>query len=402
MRLASLEIFEIILFQARYQFNDIRDVVEDEEHGESRIFKKLNPLEKAYDGSDIPMVYPGMKYHVLKISGIFVAIRVIASVMFGILFGYKFNDYSILWLIAITIIITILYELSREEKKTNITVFLIGSGYALRFFIGIYAALAESDLSLWNIILQSSEVKCLALSLWMMGIFACTLSWVNRAWRICNDMDITIDSYIKGSETRIKEYKVHFQRLLKSAVNINDSEDNELKLNNVKSIWNIMFIASLFVLLYLLWKIVPIHIVFRFLITFGTLICIYSSLRYSNGKKFLAYSMIGLALIFIGSMIYYLISENRSFYNIFNVYWITIFLFCGSYIAVRLDIFNSSLTGKIKDFLESTRELFEKILYGRLSYEYITDEHVRFDEYYVSEGVKKGKTTPEKNDSATK
>lgn len=382
-------IFELVLFQARYQFNDIRDVVEDEEHGESRIFKKLNPLSKEYEGSEIPIVYPGMKYHILRISNILIAFRFLLSLVCGVYFVVQYEDFTVLSMIVVTILITVLYELFRGLRCTNGIIFLLGSGYVLRFFIGVYAATMKSEFSVWNLQMIDKGIILTCVSLWTMGIFACTLSWINRAKRICEKKNISIDDYINGcQEDVIQHPRTHYQKLLRSVRKGTDSNSNGLILSRL-NIWNVTYFISVVLMALLLNIVSTLQLTYRLIIILVTLACIISAFAFSRGRKYVIASIVALSVMFITFVLYVVLSRTPVLHEISHLYWIMMFSYCLLYFLVRADVFNDSFAGRIRALLLRIKDIIATVLLGKDSHKFIKEEKEKFDKYYILEGIKK-------------
>lgn len=136
----SIVAMDFLLYQARYQWNDIRGIEEDR-----------------CKSDRLPVDILGEKYAII-ISIIVICIRLLMLICVF----YHIIDNSIFismcFNVALVFVLSILYECARSKKNTFGTFFLVSLGYPLRIFIGIcvvYPVYTKQIIStLINVILE--------------------------------------------------------------------------------------------------------------------------------------------------------------------------------------------------------------------------------------------------------
>lgn len=173
----SFVIIELLIYAARYQFNDVRGVSEDEIAN-----KKREDENKSRRG--LPRILGSRKADV-KLSLVITGIKIgIAIVMLTyIMLFYEDKRWLCITLFVIFFLITIatvIYEKLRTKEKTNGIIFAVGLGYPLRFIAGvcaIYTSSAPSVSELWD---KNAFIPmcCLMIALYFYGIMSATLPWI--------------------------------------------------------------------------------------------------------------------------------------------------------------------------------------------------------------------------------
>ncbi len=217
-------VIEFLLYQARYQWNDIRGVTED------IIARKDDRL---------PVKILG-KYPAIIISSLILVIRGIAT--FSIALNLK-NQMKTILLVAIIMIIccTIVYERARSKKNLLLTFIVVSSGYAIRFCVGLWSAYPQiwnKGFGNYNIDTCRFIICMLMLSYALLGEYSVVLSWLKEAVfqkvnriQLRAHYDFLYESYIKSFSNR---------NIKSNYVNRNIME--------IFKLWNISYIISMILL----------------------------------------------------------------------------------------------------------------------------------------------------------
>ena len=153
-------VFEFLLYQARYQFNDIRNLKEGKTDNKHR--KRLAD----FVAEDKPFR--------IRITIIMVLVRSNIALLMIKLWGASITNalfYTVLCLIALSIA----YEFVRTKEMGRLTILLCGTGFPLRFFVG---ALAASDTSIQNSFWFDFLIIILICLLW--GTTVTLMKWVRE------------------------------------------------------------------------------------------------------------------------------------------------------------------------------------------------------------------------------
>lgn len=167
-------IVEVLTYQVRYQWNDIRGYVEDKNHVEGKSRKRLGnlgiPFTTAIRISFVVMIF--------KISlALFLVMKSDSQMQSPLFIGI----FSIL-------LLAIIYEFARENKKVKATIILVCFGYPLRFFIALWAAFPQlfgqiqyshNGLYLWSLLFILSAT-------WAFGGVFVTLAWAQEGIYMSN------------------------------------------------------------------------------------------------------------------------------------------------------------------------------------------------------------------------
>lgn len=146
--------FDFLAYQARFQFNDIRGVGE-----------KKNPLKNASE--NIPPEYIQLSLFIrviLAIAGAFFANKIT---------GNKSVALALAFSLSFLLFLTIGYEIARTKKSQGWIYFLVGGGYPLRFFLGLFAATPQMY---WTELLHSPQLILGVVAFWVYGMYSAIMA----------------------------------------------------------------------------------------------------------------------------------------------------------------------------------------------------------------------------------
>lgn len=284
-------IFDFLAYQARYQINDIRGLKEDKEAGcKNRLLSDdINNPE-----------------HILKLSLIIASAKIIICVFMTIFLEYKIKKVLLVSL-GILFISTLLYEIVRAKKITWLIFALVGTGYPLRFFVGL--------LSIVNVDFNF-ETICFMLALWSYGSFSSILSWANEVTDRMQKAQAVTNSF------PISYHKKHFydiQKKLSKRYNLckNHSINGKVlplrEKGTISDPWNLFLVLCLSFLLFIAYrKISPLTLLSLESVVYITFII---NIRLRQSKKILFMSIgwicivskVFISLIFFKIPIWYLL-----------------------------------------------------------------------------------------------
>ena len=178
-------VLEYLLYEARYQWNDIRGFPSDQHHPFRSERRRLPGPEQL------------IKIHVAW-SGVFIALRLIAVLFLAVLLPSLHQEV----LVAFVLVFfpAVLYELLRSARRENsnpdasgrtndvqdpfplsantIAIWgIVGIGYAVRGLLGLYFGL--------NHMLPLATILLSGLMLWSFGVMVVTLTWALEAMAYC-------------------------------------------------------------------------------------------------------------------------------------------------------------------------------------------------------------------------
>ena len=149
--------FDILAYQARYQINDIRGIKED--HNRLLPEGKINDKQKA---------------EYIKKSLIVASIKIILAAIMAVR-----GDSSIRVPLGICLLLllisTIAYETVRKKQIVWAIYFVVGSGYPLRFFLGMLTAAPQA---LDN--MPFSQLFFMIIAFWAYGSYSSIIAWANE------------------------------------------------------------------------------------------------------------------------------------------------------------------------------------------------------------------------------
>lgn len=226
-----LFVFDFLVYQARYQINDIRGIKEDQEAVKNKGLK--------YDNNEHMI-------QVVKYSTIIAFIKICLAVLLSMFLCPKPKFYLLL-LIILVVGNTIIYEFVKLKEWNRGIFFFVGMGYSLRFFLGFVEI----------VVMHSSKINlkvafCLVVATWAYGSFSCILAWTN---------EVLVRMEMQYQKTNGKEYlctyiKSHY-KFIESVIKDRFSamlEDTETSVNNyivlrrggrLNDPWNVPFIISI-------------------------------------------------------------------------------------------------------------------------------------------------------------
>lgn len=225
--LFTLFVFEFLIYQARYQINDIRGIREDKEAGHTN---RLLSGDEENVGRRVKFSFG------IAVIKIFIAI--ILTVMFG-------NDTrGILFIcFGIVLVSSISYELAKAYKKKWLVFILVGIGYPLRFLVGFLTAVPESWKDIFCI-----EGTCFLIAMLAYGAFASLLVWcleiTKRMIKFKEEKGEFPKQYEKAHYLYLQNFLVpHFEGCTtENIISINPLTDK----GKLTDPWNIMFLLSMF------------------------------------------------------------------------------------------------------------------------------------------------------------
>ena len=163
-------VFEFLVYQARYQINDMRGLKEDKEANKKNRFPYMNN----------PVLG-----HSLKVSFIVSIIRLVLAALILFAMGMFKTQIALLLCCGCVIVVlsTILYEYARKNGNSFLIYILVGVGYPLRFFMGLICV--DPSCSLFKPYML--PLIFLSISLWAYGSFASVLVWTNEICKMEDD-----------------------------------------------------------------------------------------------------------------------------------------------------------------------------------------------------------------------
>jgi len=300
-------VFEFLIYQARYQWNDVRGLPDD-------LYVKNH--------SNLPIQIMG-KWGSVIFSLFLIFVRI--SVAFYIIIRYSGQmKIALLVCTLAVILLTIFYECARSANCYQGVLFIVCLGYPLRFFTGIWAAwpeLWDSYVSIGNQIFPIFFlIILLMVALASYGEFSVALPWTYEAISEFNE---------KG-----KCGKTHFNYLYSVIEKRNHcavklSRDSLKEKGKLKDIWNITYFISLLCLtiIILMLNFSLCYIITELLVL---VLCLISCL--ASYKQIRNCSIISILLIICKASISFCFSEKNIIY--FSICACQIF-FSVTYIFLR-------------------------------------------------------------------
>lgn len=285
--------FDFLAYQARYQINDIRGLKEDKEAGcKNRLLS---------DDTNNPG-------HVIKISFIIAVIRMLICIVITLLLDGEIRKLMLVSL-GVLFLSTILYEVARNKKMTNLIFIFVGVGYPLRFFIGFFSVK-------W---VFNFQVLCFILALWAYGSFASILSWVNEVTIRMQNVEKQCGSFPISYEKKHFEYiqdiiKDRYEKSKECSVIGNYMPMSEK--GRLKDPWNFAMMLCLAFLFSIVWskKVPLILMILEFVVCIVFFINIY--LRY---KKKITIMIAGYICIIVKMLMGLLIYKISLWYHLFSI-----------------------------------------------------------------------------------
>lgn len=218
--LYSMLVIDFFVYQARYQWNDIRGVREDLSAGKK---------------DRLPVFVLGAERAVRVSLGVIV-IRLIAAFTITYFLPNTLGD-MLNFQILLVITLSIAYELSRKKEKTFFIFALVGLGYPIRLITGICAAWPEiwqNGFTLVKSTISKYSLMILLVSYAFLGMYSSILPWTHEA------------IYQQKSKKQIS--KSHYRFLInKLKERIKQTSPLKAK-GKITDLWNSLFIISVVLL----------------------------------------------------------------------------------------------------------------------------------------------------------
>lgn len=211
--LFGIIVIDILIYQSRYQWNDIRGFEDDCKSGRKRLPIHILGEEKAIQLSLISIICK-----------IFLA--------FSICIINK--EYSLLICSLFIIFSAILYEWARSCKKNRCILFLVGLGYMIRFFSGLWIIIPIENMNWFYVYIIVAYGLC--------GCFSASLPWTHEAILEKRNMKALKNkefskSYLKFLYDTIENRENEIPALLKAKGSIRDP-------------WNMSYLGSMSCLIF--------------------------------------------------------------------------------------------------------------------------------------------------------
>jgi len=231
--LITIIVVDVLVYQARYQLNDIRGLKEDMDEGKKRL----------------PADILGPRCAVI-LSFLFILIKLSVAILLAI----KNADMMVPLLVSIALVVvfTILYEIVRAKEKPKLTLFIVTWGYPLRFFAGLFA--------LWPQI-RDGIVLSEAFAMWLLlllvaylcfGGFTVFLPWVHEAvLEVFINQKNNSDYKVKKTHIRHLFSQIE-ERYVSSSARMEVGSDSGRVIfssirgrGKIRDLWNVSFILSI-------------------------------------------------------------------------------------------------------------------------------------------------------------
>lgn len=208
--LVAFLVLEVLTYQARYQWNDIRGAAEDDKHPHRAHRKRLLTTGIALGPAmTISTATMGLK--------LFVAV----TIAFGDWAGTR---NPLLLSIAMIVVVGVSYEAARSRGWAALTLFIVTLGYPVRVLAGmlVIGARPEDNPALfWS----------LAVSAMAFGLATVSITWALEG----------LDARVQG---RRGDLKPHIALCVSSAGNVPDTAHTLAKRGSRLSIWNVGFFLT--------------------------------------------------------------------------------------------------------------------------------------------------------------
>ena len=176
-------VVDVLVYQARYQWNDIRGLSEEAVMG----MKHRLPTEVLG------------KRPAVMISMILVVARLCMALYLSIRYGQDMQS-PLLVCVGLIVVVSVLYELVREKKCVAGVFLIVGLGYPLRVLAGIWSACPE----LWNLADPVSgvwtnqlTVLILLTACFFYGEFSVTIPWTCEALKQMHHTGMTVKEHYR-------------------------------------------------------------------------------------------------------------------------------------------------------------------------------------------------------------
>lgn len=178
-----LIIIDGLIYQARYQFNDIRGLKEDIEI--MKLMKKTNKF--------LPLCQNKTRIVILSFS--FMLMKMILALFLTFKFGDSMRK-PLLWCIILIFLTTILYEAARTTKCNIAIIILVTCGYPLRFLSGLWCAipsLFKEGIQSNGLNIQPLQIILYLFSIAALGGFSSIIPWIYEAFYQKKVLDVLLN-----------------------------------------------------------------------------------------------------------------------------------------------------------------------------------------------------------------
>lgn len=216
--LVALMVIEFLVYQARYQWNDIRGVKGDIEDGKT---------------DRLPVQVLGKKNAVMVSLSIIIFKVIVAAIIISLV--PKKLSHQLGVSVIIIIICSILYETMRTIKNTYGIFLTVSLGYAIRFGIGVWIAHPSlfNDGFVMSDLVNSQIIFVLLLLAYMcLGEFAAILPWIHEI-------------NIGDQNSTIKKHKSFLYNIIKDRIKSGGTSDALKENGKVTDLWNSAYIAAI-------------------------------------------------------------------------------------------------------------------------------------------------------------
>lgn len=343
-------VIDALIYQARYQLNDIRGMKEDIGAG------KLNRL---------PVHILGAK-HAVNVSLLIMFLKLVLAAVILLLVMNPFRQVLLICT-GLVAAATILYEFARSIENDFLIYVCVTFGYPLRLLAGMWAAhtyLCKNEGTCWEL-LHNPAVIFVLIGYGLFGVFSTALSWTNEV--VC----------LKRTGKAI--HKKHFLNLFKK---VEDRYDKENPLKNpleetgkILDPWNWMFLLAMICLftsllcsgfLYPSIAVVILILLEVILIVLTVCIC------HSDKKTGLRIGILAMCIIVVKFIIALLWKENNGNNSWFIFTCLNQIMFVGVYFFMRL-CFDPDYS-----FIETCRNILlfvTRILVGGQTWQYLQENN---------------------------
>lgn len=210
-------IMDFLVYQARYQWNDIRGLFEDRKHPLKVKRKRLPETDIISD-----------KYLIL-LSIVIMCFRLVTAWVLIVLYAKSSKELFIISVVLLFVISGI-YEFVREKKNASLILFFVTLGYPLRFFMGFVGAYPF----IYNVFTTYPKFIIIFVAILISAAFFgevfVSLTWVHEAIYFAKK-GLTTKSYYDVLMGQFDKNRLHHKYPM------------EYK-DKTRNIWNICFVAS--------------------------------------------------------------------------------------------------------------------------------------------------------------
>lgn len=210
--LITILVIDVLIYQSRYQWNDICGIEEDQKAGKK---------------DRLPVQVLG-KNRAVVLSVVLILLKITLAILICLVRHYHF---LLVFVILIGIIATI-YEFSRQRHYNKLIYIVVGLGYPLRFCSGLWSAWYNKQMTniSWYLVFS------LFVAYMAFGCFSALLPWTHEA----------IFEKVSGMRDFTKSYHEPLYNIVKVRDNSRHTPLNEA--GEIADPWNLAYITSIGVL----------------------------------------------------------------------------------------------------------------------------------------------------------